>query len=604
MTKEEWISPQQAVTLDGLFRQRVQRSPEATAYLAFDKATGDWAGSSWRQIAGQVARWQAALAAEGLQPGDAVALALRNGPAWVVFEQAALGLGLVVVPLYPDDRADNLGYILEHAGVKLLLIADDRHWRRLCEALAGLEELRRVLLLGAQQQVADDDRLRLVERWLPAGDTPPLRQRDGAGDDLATIVYTSGTTGRPKGVMLSHANILANAYAPHREFAIGPTDRFLSFLPLSHMLERTVGYYLPMMAGASVAYARSVNQLAEDLASQRPTVLISVPRVFERLHGRLQQTLQRGGALPRWLFGLAVAVGWRHFQWRQGRQGWSPQLLLRPLLQPLVGDRVLARLGGCLRLVVTGGAALSAEVARVFAGLGLDIVQGYGLTETSPVVSCNRPQCNYPETVGPALPGVEVRIGADDELLVRGPSVMLGYWDDLEASAQVLDRDGWFHTGDQARIGAHGHIAIVGRIKDILVLSNGEKVPPGDMELAIIADPLFEQVMVLGEGRPFLAALVVLNPELWRELAGRLGLDADDREALADKRAQQALVRRIAERCRDFPGYAKIRAVHADLQPWSVDNGLLTPTLKVRRKLVLERFAADIEALYRAMPGA
>jgi long-chain acyl-CoA synthetase len=398
--------------------------------------------------------------------------------------------------------------------------------------------------------------------------------------------------------MLSHRNILSNAHASLTAIDCYREDVFLSFLPLSHTLERTGGYYLPMMAGASVAYARSIGQLAEDLQKVRPTALIAVPRVFERVYLRLKDQVSQRPVPVRWLFDLAVKTGWRRFEHEQGRGGWSPLFLLWPLLRARVAEPVLARLGGRLRIAVSGGAPLSPGVSRLFIGLGLPLVQGYGLTETSPVVSVNRPDDNNPEGVGPPLRGIQVRIGEHDELLVRGPSNMQGYWNNHAATARMIDRDGWLRTGDQARIDARGHIHITGRIKDILVLSNGEKVPPADMELAIGLDPLFEQVLVIGEGRPFLSALLVLNADLWPGLARDYGLDPNAAESLSDARLVKDVLRRTRDALRGFPGYAKIRRAILLLEPWSIDNGLLTPTMKVKRNEVVGRYGELVEQAY------
>jgi long-chain acyl-CoA synthetase len=306
----------------------------------------------------------------------------------------------------------------------------------------------------------------------------------------------------------------------------------------------------------------------------------------------------RSRPLPvRWLFELAVRAGWHRFEREQGRTGWSPLLLLWPLLRQRVAQPVLARLGGRLRIAVSGGAPLSAEVSRLFIGLGLPLVQGYGLTETSPVVSVNRLEDNDPASVGPPLRGIQVRVGENDELLVRSPSNMLGYWNNHAATARMIDRDGWLRTGDQARV-EHGRIHITGRIKDILVLSNGEKVPPADMELAIGLDPLFEQVLVIGEGRPFLSALLVLNADLWPSLAREYGLDPATQESLRDPRLVKEVLRRTGGALRGFPGYAKIRRAILLLEPWSIDDGLLTPTMKVKRNEVVKRFGDRVEQAY------
>jgi long-chain acyl-CoA synthetase len=268
-----------------------------------------------------------------------------------------------------------------------------------------------------------------------------------------------------------------------------------------------------------------------------------------------------------------------------------------PLLKRLVGNKVTAKLGGQVRYAVSGGAALPFPVAKTFIGLGLEILQGYGLTETSPVITVNRPGHNDPASVGEPLRGMEVRIGENDELLVKSPGIMLGYWNNHAATAEMIDPDGWLHTGDQARI-EDGCVYITGRIKDILVLSNGEKVPPADMEAAICMDPLFDQALVLGEGRAWLAALLVLNSDLWFGFARESGLDPFQRESLEDERLHKKVLTRVRQQLHDFPGYAKIRRAVLTLEPWTVENGLLTPTLKVKRATVLEQFADRVEALF------
>jgi len=599
---ENLISLDQASTLDGLFASRVNRTPDRDAYRYFEKESSSWLTYSWSEMAREVARWQAAMRAEDIARGGRVAVQLRNCPEWVMFDQAVLSLGLVTVPLYTDDRPDNIAYILGEADVNILLVQDAGRWRRLAEVVSPDGPIERVLLLDdsepARQLAAEDDRVRIVSDWLPE-DGDELERRSAADPHaLASIVYTSGTTGRPKGVMLSHHNMLSVAHGALTLLDCYQEDLFLSFLPLSHTLERTVGYYLCIMTGSCVAYARSVAQLGEDLATVRPSVLVAVPRIFERVYGRIAQQMDKKGAKARWLFELTVRIGWQRFLYQQGRAGWPPGSLLWPLLNRLVASRVAAKLGGRLRAAVSGGAALNEQIAQTFIGLGVPIVQGYGLTETAPVVSANPLEDNIPSSVGVPIRAAQVRIGENDELLVKGPGVMLGYWNDHAATAQVIDPDGWLHTGDQARIDETNHIYITGRIKDILVLSNGEKIPPGDMESAIALDPLFEQVVVVGEGRPYLSALAVLDGDRWVGFAQEHGLDPLASASLCDAKVLQAAGRRIKAALKDFPGYAKVRQLHLSLQPWTVEDGLVTPTLKIKRAKVLERFAPQVEAMY------
>jgi long-chain acyl-CoA synthetase len=593
------ISADVAGTLPGLLLERCRRTPDAEAYREFDGAAGCWRSYGWRQVCALAARWQGAMRREGLRPGERVALWLPNGIAWVACDMAAQSLGLVVVPLYVTDHPDNVAYVLGNSGVSLLILDASAKWRLLESHALRFPSVRCVICLEANSSPAEHDALlRPAHGWLPE-ETGEFACQPLDPDALATLVYTSGTTGRPKGVMLSHRNVLSNAESVLKIVSAFREDVFLSFLPLSHMFERTVGYYVPMMAGSRVAFARSLQDLAADLANVRPTILVSVPSIYEQASRRIARLLAKKAAAMRATFDWAARVGWRRFEAAQGR-GPVPGLAARlawPLLHALVARRVLGRFGGRLRLAVSGGAPLAATISHSLIGLGVPLLQGYGLTEASPVVTANRVGENFPESVGRPLPGIEVRLGERDELLVRGANVMLGYWENPEATREALDPYGWLHTGDQARI-VDGRIYIVGRIKEILVLSNGAKVPPGDIELAILEDTAFSQALVVGEGRPFLTALVVLDAESWPELTREARVNPQDPRALESRELQRLLLKRIDRRLTSAPGIVRIHAVHASLARWTIDNGLLTPTNKPRRAEIERRFAAEIEAAY------
>ncbi|UHD18069.1 AMP-dependent synthetase/ligase [Thiocapsa bogorovii] len=600
--RADLIPIETAGTLSGLFRERVARTPDLTAYRQFDETCGQWSSLNWGEMAERVGRWQRALADLDLAPGARVAVQLRNGVEWVCYEQAALALGLVVVPLYPNDTPGNVAYILADSGSQALLIGSLNQWRMLGARRTVFPELRQVICLedAARADVPFEGPpdVVCVADWL---------NREGAvhGDhdadpsDPATLVYTSGTTGRPKGVMLSHHNILWNAAAQLEMVPTYHDDILLSFLPLSHAFERTLGYYLPMMAGSCVAYARSLQTLGEDLMTIRPTALISVPRVYEKAYARIQAKLEREGRIARALFRQAIAIGWLRFLAAQGRGaeiGFVDRMLWQ-LLRPLVADKVLARLGGRLRIAISGAAPLSEPVARCFIGLGLNLLEGYGLTEASPTIAGNRTEDNVPGSAGLPIPGAEVRLAANGELLARSPGVMLGYWKRPEETRQAIDSDGWLHTGDIAEM-RQGRIYIRGRIKDILVMSSGEKIPAGDLEQTIAADPLFEQALVVGEGKPFVTALLVLEPGAWESLAKEFSSDPADPSTLQNQRVKRAVISRLGHLLRDFPAHAQVRRVQLLLTPWTLDNGLLTPTMKVKREEVLERFKAQVDALY------
>ncbi|MEO8012784.1 MAG: AMP-binding protein [Polaromonas sp.] len=596
-------------TLPELLAWRLAQTPGGAAYRAFDEATGQWQTTRWAEAGERIAQWARALAAMQLARQARIAILLPNGLDAVCIDQAALSLSLVPVPLHAIDNPGSIAYILSDCEASVLMVTSLAQWRAIEGVGLALPALRQVVVTASETLPGSPAGVgaavvSLVD-WLAAGQgvLPETVQPPDAGD-LAAIVYTSGTTGKPKGVMLTHANVVSNVLAILARVVPTADDVFLSFLPLSHTFERTAGYYLPLATGSCVAYARSVALLAEDLKTVRPTVLISVPRIYERVFGKLQESLA-GSALKSRLFHAAQAVGWRRFCRAQHLtladgegSAWAMlDPLLWPLLDRLVAGKLRAQFGGRVRVAVSGGAPLSHAVARCFLGLGLPLLQGYGMTETSPVVAANGVDDNDPATVGRPLPGVEVRIGDNRELQVRGPLVMQGYWKRADDTARVLAPDGWLSTGDQADLEG-GRIRIRGRIKEIIVTSTGEKVPPGDLELAIAVDPLFAQVLVVGENRPFIACVAVVNPVEWRRLAASLGLDAEADASLNLPAVRRAALARVAAQSRDFARYATPRVIFLTREPWTLENTLMTPTLKLKRNNLTARFAGEIESMY------
>ena len=603
-------------TLPELLAWRATRSPQGEAYREYEAGSRQWRSLSWRDVQTLVGQWQAALASSGVGGGARVAILLPNGLQAMSIDQATLAQGAVPVPLHAIDNPGSIAYILSDCEASLLLVSQAEQWQMIRAVGTPLPALRTVVVAGAARGelpgTPDAGGVRLIglSDWLGAAQADVALAPPPGPEDLAAIVYTSGTTGKPKGVMLTHRNVISNVQAVLARIQPLESDVFLSFLPLSHTFERTAGYYLPIAAGSCVAYARSVAQLGEDLQTVRPTVLISVPRIYERVHAKLIETL----ALTPWklqLLEAAQARGWRRFRAAQGLstpaadEGAAAAGVWRflpwPLLRALVARPLLARFGGRVRVAVSGGAPLSPAIARCFLGLGLPLLQGYGMTETSPVLAVNLLDDNDPATVGRALPGVEARIGENRELQVRAPSVMKGYWKRADDTARILDAQGWLATGDQAEI-VDGRIRILGRIKEIIVTSTGEKVPPGDLELAITADPLFEQAFVVGEQRPFIACVAVLQREEWQRLAGELGVDAQSEASLADPRVLKAALARIEQATASFARYAVPRALCLTLAPWTIENGFMTPTLKLKRNNLTAHFNAAIEALYQK-PG-
>lgn len=594
------ISSNEAVTLPGLFECRVNRSPQAVAYQQYDCVAEKWKSYTWAEMEQDIACWQKALAADGLEPGDRVAIYLKNCVEWICFEQAALSLRLVIVPIYSLDTPENISYILQDSGCKIMLLDSVKNWQSLSVHQPSFPDLRHILYLEGAMETDSEKKIIFskVADWLP--DTVEAMHNHAADPhELASIVYTSGTTGRPKGVMLSHHNILWDAEAVLKVVPAYPDDVFLSFLPLSHTFERTIGYYVPIMAGSQVAYARSVKDLADDLLTIQPTVLVSVPRIYERIYGRIQGQLKEKNRIAQKMFAMTVEIGWRRFETSQGRRGAGGLLdcILWPLLKRMVAQKVLNRLGGQVRLAVTGGAPLHEKIGRLFIGLGLPLIQGYGLTECSPVVSANFLKNNLPSSVGPPLPDVEVKVGHDRELLVRCPGIMQGYWNQPEFTEEVIDENGWLHTGDVVEI-KEGRIYISGRLKEILVTSTGEKIPPASLEMTISEDPLFHQAMVVGEGKPYLSALIVFDRMAWQGFARELSLDPDDPASFENDVALSAALERIKERLSSYPSYAQVRKVHLTSESWTFEQGLVTSLMKLKRHEIEKRFAQEIAALY------
>lgn len=589
--------------LPELLTHHMEKRPDLPLFTFWLPTEKTWKTINVKETVEQITRWRHALVKEGLTKGDRCAMLLPNGINAILFDQSVLANALVPVPLHAVDTAGSSSYIINDSGAKLLVTGRLNRW----EAIRDTEDhpaLRTVVITGEPVQEHQDGNVRVVglDQWLAEGNGTEL-PAGPEPQDLAALVYTSGTTGKPKGVMLTHRAILTNVTGVLQNLCPEPEDVWLSFLPLSHTFERTTTYYTAMGFGNRVAFNRNIGLLADDLKVIRPTIMMSVPRIYEKVYDKIQDALVKKPAFVQKLFHTAVDVGYRRFCRENGLpvQGGFLSLfdpLIAGFLDKKVGAGIRGIFGGRPRIFISGGAAFNPEVSRTFLGLGINILQGYGMTETAPIMSVNKVGDNHPQTVGPALVNIEVRVGENDELQMRGPSLMNGYWNRPTDTKAVFTEDGWLRTGDQADIFSDGHIRIKGRIKEIIVTSTGEKVPPADLEQALESDHLVSQAMVVGENRPYIAALVVLNAQEWKKLAAELKLDADDPLSLETRAARQAVLRRVKAAAAGFPNYAVPRQVRLFLEPWSIENGLMTPTLKLKRGPMRIRFADAIESLY------
>lgn len=588
-------------TLPQLLVNSVERYGEREALRQFDKETKSWHSLSYAQLMVRVMEWRRAYAAMNLERGTRIGILMPNSIDHACADQAALANGLVPVPLHAIDTPGASAFILSDSRAKVLVTNKLTRWKQIKAAGGDLQDLTAVII--TENEVDDETGMvRGLSEWLAAGTHVVELPEGPKEDDLAGIVYTSGTTGRPKGVMLTHGNIVSNVKATLECVFPQVGDIFLSFLPLSHTFERTAGYYLALATGCTIAYNRSVLLLADDLKTIRPTVIISVPRVYERTFARVHDKLKKSRPAARYLFDWAVEIGWRDFCRRNhlpvehtGR-AWLDGLM-RPLVRK-VSSTLLDQFGGRLRIAISGGAALSSKVARTFCGLGLPIIQGYGMTEASPIIAGNNRTLNQPNTVGKPFNNVEVRLGEGDEIQIKGPSITRGYWNRPDATADAFTEDGWFRTGDVGGFNELGLLSIKGRIKEIIVTSTGEKVPPADLEAAIETDPLFSQCYVIGENRPYLSLITVVNPDKWASFAKSCGVDPADPASLDNPSVKTAALKRAKTAAGEFPHYALPRAVVLTQEPWTIENGLITPTLKLKRGPLSKKFANVIAQLY------
>src|SRR5882672_890746 len=604
-------------TINELFNQAMrERVNQVVMRYKRDRRWHDITGA---QLDERVRNLALALHSLGVRAGDRVALLAESCPEWSVTDYAILANGAINVPIYPTQAVDQVGYILRNSGARMLFISNTKQLRRIQPALDSLKSKERPRLImfeapkeglkegkeakkdGAVTALAELEKIGRDERS-PKSQLYEGLSAESQPDDLATIIYTSGTTGEPKGVMLTHHNLVSNALSSGEIFDLRSDDSALSFLPLSHVFERTV-LYIYMIFGVQINFARGVETVAEDIKEVRPTVVTAVPRLFEKIYATINKRAAEQSPMKQKIFHRAVEVGREVAVLRDGRRRVPIRLALElKALDRLVFTKWRKAVGGRLRFFVSGGAALPPELAYIFAGAGITILQGYGLTETSPVVSFNRPDANRIGTIGQPIPGVKVRLAEDGELLVQGDNVMQGYYQMAEETERVLHRrpDGvWFHTGDIGAIDDDGYIRITDRKKDLIKTSLGKYIAPQPIENLIRAIPMVEQAVVIGNARKFPSALIVPSFDALRSYAKSLGVEAKDNAELArHPRIVEFFKKKIDEVTRDLAPHEKIKKIALLDQEFSVESGELTPTLKVRRKFVEDKHRAVIDALY------
>jgi long-chain acyl-CoA synthetase len=571
------------------------------------KRGGEWRAISSAEFLSAVEELSMGLRALGVEKGDRVAILSENRPEWAYADLATLTAGAADAPIYSTLTPPQVLYILNDSESKVVFVSNAVQAGKVAEVRGQARCLRHVIRMDEApiEGTLSLEEVRAKGRLALARDKDAVKRRaaEVKPDDLATLIYTSGTTGDPKGVMLTHANLVSNVLASGKALTgFGPHDTALSFLPLCHSFERTAGHNFMLYAGATIAYAESVEKVPENMLEVRPTLMCSVPRLYEKMYARVNEKVAADPPLRRRIFGWAMGVGRRAF--RHTVDGSSPGLLLRlqfALADRLVFSKIKARTGGRLRIFISGGAPLAREIAEFFGAAGMLILEGYGLTETSPVISVNRPDRLKPGTVGLPIEGVEVKIAEDGEILTRGPHVMQGYFKKAEATAEAIDKERWFHTGDIGVIDGDGFLVITDRKKDILVTSGGKNIAPQPIENKIKTNPFFTEIVMIGNRRNFPSALVVPNFEQLERWARARGIAFTSREELVGNIKVVAHCQElISELTKDLAPFEKIKKVSLLTREFSLEAGELTPTLKVKRRVVEEKYKTAIDRMYQA----
>jgi long-chain acyl-CoA synthetase len=568
-------------------------------------------GDTWKHLSGaeaivRVRNIALGLAKLGVKAGDRIAIISENRPEWSLADLAVLSLRAVNVPIYTTQAVEQIRFILENSGARMLLISGKKILKHAEAALQSVERLEKLIFFDEDAAPSDDARavsLSSVENLGQAVENADAEFEKLIGevkhDDLATIIYTSGTTGEPKGVMLTHKNFVSNIVAISKGLPIRSSDRSLAVLPLSHIFERTV-FYVLCANQVSISYCAAFDQLASHLQEVKPTIMTAVPRLFEQVYHKIVKKGRSAGGWKTSLFDWSLGVGQEYWKARDSREPVSPVLAAKhALASRLVFAKWRAAVGGSLRFFVSGGAPLSKKLSYAFWAAGIPILQGYGMTEAC-IVCANRPDDNKVGSIGKPFEGIEMRIAdADSEILVRGDNVMLGYFDNAEETARVLDADGYYHTGDVGYEDADGHFHVTDRIKDLFKLSNGKYVAPLQVESLLKQSPLVSQTVVVGSGRKQVGALIVPDWEALKDALKDEGIKAEGtREELSvDPHVVKRMQRDAVDLTRELNDYERVKRVYLLPREFSIDKGEMTPTLKIKRSVIDEKYEDAIDQI-------
>ena len=569
------------------------------------KVNGAYEPVTYDSLSNDVSTLAAFLKHKGIEAKDRVAILSENRPGWYLSDMAILSIGAVDVPLYPSLPPNQIEYILKDSGTRAIIISNMLQLGKALSVWQNLPDLEFIVVMNRLDEKVDGvtelSDAKKTGRAILDSSPDYVSYTMVKPDDTATLIYTSGTTGLPKGVMLTHRNICENVKSCSSIIRLDESDRSLSFLPLSHAYERTGGYYLLFACGAQIYLAESVETVSLNIAEAKPTIIFTVPRLFDRIKTNILKQIDNESPVKQKIFKWAYDTGIEYHKQLHKRKPSAILSLQHTIADKLVYSTIRNKFGGHLRYFVSGGAALPQKVGEFFQALGIVILEGYGLTETSPVTNVNRPEKVKFGTVGPVVDNVTVKIDSDGEVLFRGPNIMKGYWNDEEATNEVI-YDGWFHTGDIGELDEDEYLKITDRKKHIIVTSGGKNIAPLPIEQLIAENKYVDQVMVAGEKKPFLIALIVPNFSELESFADEQQITAETRNDLIEhkqiRKIYESLLRNIS---RQLAAHEKVRKFLLMNEPFTIENGHMTPTLKLKRKAIHKTFEREIDSLFGSM---
>jgi len=577
--------------------------PDHVAYS--EKKNGRWVSLTYGEVGKLVETLAAGLHGLGVRRGDKIAILSANNPRWGISDYAITGMGCATVTVYPTLIPSQIQFILEDSDTKMIIAQDQVQTDKVLSFFDSSPKLEKIICMddtvaATENVMRFQDVLELGIKSQGEGFSLAEESKQCKPDDLLTLIYTSGTTGNPKGVMLTHSNLVSNVQATNKALAIDHNDSFLSFLPLSHSFERMAGHFFAFSANTSVYFAESMDTIAENMGEVKPTLMTSVPRLYEKMYTKVLDKVAGDPALRQKIFWWAIGVGKEAAKLLQRNQQPTGFLAFKyGVASKLVFSKIKERVGGKLRFFVSGGAPLSKEIGEFFAAANIAILEGYGLTETSPVITVNRAELYKFGTVGKVIDGVEVKIAEDGEILCKGPNVMKGYYNNPEDTAEAIDKDGWFHTGDIGEFDEDNYLRITDRKKNLLVTSGGKNIAPAPMEIALGSEKFIDNILVVGDNRKFISALVVPSFEALEEWATMNSVEYSDRSGLIENpRVKQLFEDIVTSVMTKFARYEQVKKIELLPDVWSIESGELTPKLSVKRKVVEKKYADVIEKMY------